>query len=428
MTETIVEPTHDKQGRTVYFCNDCEYTYDSNFVAPLGHALTKEVHEPSCTDEGYTYNFCQCGYHYNSDYVAPLPHALSLTEEVAPTCDREGYKIFDCTRCGEHHTYDIVAPLGHDLNSETSYASFGNEFGGTRFTCSRCDLDYIGDRYFYHTLYQGAYVDNTEILCRGIDVSYHNHNKNSDGTYAPLDWELIKSAGYDFVILRAGYMGSGNIFKKDDVFEMDYADAKAAGLEVGAYIYSYAYSLEDARAEANAMIEVLDGKQFEYPIYFDIEYGHREKVDYPDGETCEYFFNQRDLTIEDVTDICKEFISTMQKNGYFAALYTNNEWLTNHLLKDDLTVAFDIWYARYASTTEIINSGTWNTNWGSQMAMWQFSMTGNIDGIYDLDKGADALQAFDLNYCYKDYPTLIKKYGLNGFSNPKDLSQLDKEI
>ncbi len=427
MTEAVIEPTHDKQGRSVYTCEDCGYTYDADFVAPIGHELVEEIHAPTCTEEGYTYNLCSCGYHYSSDYVSPTLHTITLTEEVAPTCESEGYKIGDCSACGEHYTYDIVAPLGHELTAETSYASYGNEFGGTRFTCSRCDLDYIGDRYFYHALYQGAYVDNTEVLCRGIDVSKHNHNLDGDGNYLPLNWELIKSQGFEFAILRVGYMGTGNVFVPDPVFEMNYTAAKEAGLDVGAYIYSYAYSVEEARAEANAMLEMLDGKQFEYPIYFDIEYGHREEKDYPKDATCEYFFNQKGLTRENLTDICKAFISTMQSNGYFTALYTNSEWLTTHLLKDDLTVAFDIWYARYRSIDEVVNEGTWNTNWGAQMPMWQFSCTGTIEGIFDADEGADVLQAFDLNYCYKDYPALIKKYGLNGFPSPKDLSQLDKE-
>ncbi len=418
MTETIVEPTHDKQGRTVYFCNDCEYTYESNFVAPLGHAMTKEVHEPTCTDEGYTYNFCQCGYHFNSDYVAPLPHALALTEEVAPTCDREGYKIFDCTRCGEHRTYDVAAPLGHELTEERGFVSLTDRVADSHYTCSTCGLDYIGNNIFYKDVYHGAYVDTSDVLTKGIDVSKHNHNIDNEGNYLPLDWNLIKSSGYDFVILRAGYMGSGNIFVTDPVFEMDYTAAKAAGLGVGAYIYSYAYTVEDARAEAQAMLTTLAGKQFEYPIYFDIEYSD-DKI------------TEKGLTPEGITSICNEFISIMQDGGYFTALYTNNKWLTEYLIKEEVTVAFDIWYARYlyADKTIVVNEATWNSElYGAQMAMWQFSETGNIDGIYDLDKGADVLQAFDLNYCYKDYPTLIKKYGLNGFLNSKDLSQLDKEI
>ncbi len=460
MTQTVIEPTHEKQGRTVYFCNDCEYTYDSDFVAPLGHTLSKELHAPTCTSEGYTYNFCRCGYHFNSDQVAPLEHTftqefhaptcteqgytsntckcgysyasdivpptghvMTVSAEVAPTCDAEGYKAGDCTLCGEHYTYDIKAPLGHALTVERGYVSLNNGLAESRYTCSRCELDHAADFLFYSDVYQGAYVENTQILCKGIDVSKWNHNIDASGNYLPLDWELIKDAGFEFVILRAGYMGSGNVFVDDPVFEMNYRDAKAAGLGVGAYIYSYAYSIEDARAEAAAMVEVLAGKQFEYPIYFDIEYSDAK-------------ITEKGLTPEIITSICKEFISIMQDNGYFTALYTNQKWLTEHFISSEVTALFDIWYARYkylkptdgTTPVPVVNEDTWNTDkFGAQMAMWQFSETGTIEGIQAND-GKNTPIYFDLNYCYKDYPTLIKHYGLNGFPNTKDLSHLDKEV
>ena len=64
---------------------------------------------------------------------------------------------------------------------------------------------------------------------KGIDVSVHNGN---------IDFQKVKAAGYDFVILRAGY--GREITQKDSTFEKNYKNAKAAGLQVGAYWYSYA--------------------------------------------------------------------------------------------------------------------------------------------------------------------------------------------
>ena len=84
-----------------------------------------------------------------------------------------------------------------------------------------------------------------------------------------------------------------------------------------------------------------------------------------------------------------------------------------------MTVLFDIWYARYASDTETIVDGVWNTEkFGPQMAMWQFSKTGIIEGVLRKN-GSDDNVLFDMNYAYKDYPTLIKSLGYNGFE-PKD--------
>ena len=95
---------------------------------------------------------------------------------------------------------------------------------------------------------------------KGIDVSQHQGN---------IDFGKVKAAGYDFVIIRAGYGKYAS--QKDPYFEQNYAGAKAAGLNVGAYWYSYADSTANAKLEAEACLQVIKGKTFEYPIYFDLE-------------------------------------------------------------------------------------------------------------------------------------------------------------
>ncbi len=410
LVPTAHEPSCTAQGYTEYKC-DCGYSYKSDYTAPLGHTLLPTVYEPSCTAQGYTEYECGCGYGYKSDYTAPLGHTLS-ERTVEPTCDTEGHTAASCSVCELHYTYDIKAPLGHELTVTTGYVSVKNGSAATRYKCSRCTLDYEGAFLLYRDVYTGAYVENTEVLARGIDASHHNNDQTANGS---LDWQKIKAAGFDFVILKAGEMATGNIFVPDSAFEANYQAARNAGLQIGAYIYSNAYSTADARAEAEAMIEALDGKQFEYPIFFDIEYSDKKITD-------------KGLTPRAITDICIEFISTMQDNGYFTALYTNNKWLTEHLIKDEVTELFDIWYARYLHSSDediVVNEATWNTEkYGAQMAMWQFSETGTIDGLVAND-GNDTPIYFDINYCYKDYPTLIKQYGLNGFEQPRELLHLD---
>ena len=73
----------------------------------------------------------------------------------------------------------------------------------------------------------------------------------------------------DYVIAQAGYGRYAS--QVDAEFERNYAECKKHKIPVGAYWFSYAVSPDDARQEARACMEVLKGKQFEYPIYFDIE-------------------------------------------------------------------------------------------------------------------------------------------------------------
>lgn len=96
---------------------------------------------------------------------------------------------------------------------------------------------------------------------KGIDVSKFQ---------GKVDWAAVKASGeVDFVIIRAGY---GRETSQEDVqFKNNYVGCKMNNIPVGAYWYSYAESVEDARQEARACLEVIKGKQFEYPIYFDIE-------------------------------------------------------------------------------------------------------------------------------------------------------------
>ena len=77
---------------------------------------------------------------------------------------------------------------------------------------------------------------------KGIDVSVHNGD---------IDWGKVKATGIDFAILRAGY---GKLAKqKDAKFEDNYKGAKAAGIPVGAYWYSYATTPDEAKLEAEVL-------------------------------------------------------------------------------------------------------------------------------------------------------------------------------
>ena len=199
----------------------------------------------------------------------------------------------------------------------------------------------------------------------GIDVSKHQ---------GLIDWSKVKM---DFAILRAGFGRYAS--QKDPQFERNYAGAKAAGIPVGAYWYSYAKSAEEAREEANACLRVLKGKQFEFPIYFDIEDS-----------------TQGALGKAALTAMCETFCNTLEKAGYFAGVYASTYWFTNKLDHARLAGKYTIWLADYrAGYNKILKRD-----------MHQYTSNGSVAGVSG---------RVDMNTCTRDFPTVIKKAGLNGF-------------
>lgn len=206
------------------------------------------------------------------------------------------------------------------------------------------------------------------MTMKGIDVSKWQGN---------IDFKKVKASGIDFVIIRAGY--GREISQKDEFFEKNYAGAKAAGLNVGAYWYSYADSVEDAVREANVCLEVLKGKQFEMPIYFDLE----EKKQFDNGK-------------QFCSDLVKAFCNKLEAAGYFTGLYISRWYLQNYIT-EEVANRYTMWIAEYGP----------KLNYSGQYGIWQNSSTGNVSGISG---------NVDTDICYVDYPSIIKDRGLNGFS------------
>ncbi len=397
-TETVTPPTCETEGYTRYAC-DCGYTYDASHTQPTGHVLTSTVMPPACETEGYTRHFCACGYSYDTARVPPVGH--TYTETVTPpTCTESGYTHYQCEACG--HAYDAAptAPLAHaNAAVERIYPTISRD-GYTLHTCPDCGESFKDGYVSYGDVVTGAYVENTEVLMQGIDTSKWNHEYGASlDDVKPLDFEALKAAGIDFVILKAG--SSKGI---DPAFEMDYRDAKAAGLQVGAYFYTYSATVEDTLKDAEVLLSWLEGKQFELPIYFDAEDG-----------------TLMGLGQETLTELCRAFAERLQEAGYYAALYTNTEWLYNLLDTEWVKSHLDIWYARYTadqpdgtSAFAPTDSGfTWKDGTAykpgesdKRFGLWQYTCYGCVEGFR---------YRFDFNYAFKDYRSVMIRWGLNGY-------------
>lgn len=182
-----------------------------------------------------------------------------------------------------------------------------------------------------------------------------------------IDWEAVKASGkVDFVILRAGL---GKVAAQvDKQFYRNYAECTRLGIPVGAYWYSYAKSEKEAKEEAQACLEVLKDKKFQYPVYYDIE----EKTTLGTGKA---------------DDIIQTFCKTLEASGIFAGLYMSRSPLKSYV---SLAVRnrFALWIAEYNS----------KCNYDGAYGMWQKSSEGSIPGISG---------RVDLDECYIDYPKAI---------------------
>lgn len=218
---------------------------------------------------------------------------------------------------------------------------------------------------------------------KGIDVSEYQSR---------IDWKKVLSDGYTFAILRCGYGRFEN--QKDAMFEQNYTEAKSAGLHIGAYLFSYAVTPEQAKEEALNCLRFLEGKTFDYPIAYDIETAAQQK-----------------LGKDKLSEIADTFCRILEEHGYYVCIYTSLSFLRNNLNKA-VREKYDIWLAQWSK----------NPTYEGSFGMWQHSATGSVNGI----RGA-----VDLDIAYKDYPSILKAHGLNGFHQtepPKKTLYPGKEV
>ena len=210
----------------------------------------------------------------------------------------------------------------------------------------------------------------------GIDVSRWQGNFN---------FAQAKAEGVQFAIIKAG--GGDDGLYKDSKYETYYKAAKQNGLNVGAYYFGKAKTVERAAQEADHFISLLAGHQFEYPVYYDVE-GDMLNVG-------------KDL----LTQIIKTFCDKVEKAGYYSGFYTG-AWALGNQMNDKDLLHFTHWVACWSKTKPKPKSG-------AVVGVWQFGGTTNpvrdnhIAGV-----------VCDQDYCYQDFPSAIKSLGLNGFPKP----------
>lgn len=211
---------------------------------------------------------------------------------------------------------------------------------------------------------------------KGIDVSAHQRR---------IDWGKVKSAGIEFAMIRAGYGSSAN--QVDQYFKANADGALANGIHIGFYWFSYALNIERVHAEAELFYQTIKpylGK-IDFPLCYDFEY-----------DTVRYMKQHGvNPTKALATEFAKTFCKDLESKGCYAMNYKNLDYHRN--MFDSVTLAdIDFWYAQYGVDSPSI----------SGMGIWQYSSSGSVPGISG---------RCDMDIAYKDYPSIIRNAGLNGY-------------
>ena len=210
-------------------------------------------------------------------------------------------------------------------------------------------------------------VDQTLLQTGGAFYAYENGDDNTTAsvgidvsTYqGTIDWQAVKDAGIDYVIVRAAYRGyeTGKIVP-DDLYEQNICGAADAGLHVGVYLYSQALSEHEAEEEADYLLSLIEGLPVDYPVVYDQEEYTADKAR-TDG-----------LTGEQATLNALAFCRRVHEAGYIPMIYTNNDWATTMYDMERLD-HYPVWYADYTSTPTLPGG----------FAMWQYTDSGQVPGI-----------------------------------------------
>ena len=221
-------------------------------------------------------------------------------------------------------------------------------------------------KFVYQNPQMKYYVNGKQASWFGVDIS------SKQGI---VDFEKLKKAGVDFVMIKVGGRGysSGNI-----VLDSSYKDymngAKNAGLGIGVYFYSQAVDKDEACEEAETLLELIKDYPVKYPVVFDMESveGDVARTDALDVSTR--------------TELARIFLKTIKAEGYTPMLYGDKEWLVTKLDLEKLQ-DYDVWLSQETDTPD----------YPYEYTMWQYNKSGTVSGI----SGTAGLNISLVNYSGK---------------------------
>lgn len=248
----------------------------------------------------------------------------------------------------------------------------------------------------------------------GVDVSKWQGNA--------VDWKKVKAAGIEYAFIRAGYSSlSSGSHNKDECFDTNMRNAKAAGVKVGVYYYSQATTAAEARSEANYLLGLIRGYTLDYPVVFDAEEGSYtsdgKKVPGKLGAAVEKINNDEEKSAAQKTKAIKKmynatsiaFCDTVRAAGYTPMIYGGMDHCLNKMDGVELSKKYMMWIPRYNT---VLNDSKYTFNGNYQF--WQYTSSGKVNGIPG---------STDCNFLYlSGNEDEGWKQGGSGWSPPVDVS------
>lgn len=214
--------------------------------------------------------------------------------------------------------YPVQDAWGHLHTAAYNPSLLPRQYDLTKFSHDGMNADYTGDPGY--------------VALKGIDVSEFTGN---------IDWDKVKAAGYQFAIIRAGYSGfSAGRKRQDKKAVQNIVGAQKAGLQVGVYFFSMAVNEQEAAAEAQYTIGILQqaeaagGSHLSLPVFYDPEfvYGRNTRND---------GLSKAQMTADTVM-----FCETVKAVGYEAGVYANIDF-ENFFMDMSAIQNYHVWYADY---------------------------------------------------------------------------------
>lgn len=200
-----------------------------------------------------------------------------------------------------------------------------------------------------------------------VDLSHWNGD---------VDFMKLKNDGVWGVILKCGGAENGVMYI-DKNFIKYYSMAKSQGLHVGAYWFTgMRFTAIQEASQFHKWISVL---QFDLPVYIDFEVSNYTKK-------------------KENTQFVVDFIECMYRLGkYFVGVYASDLSGFSDRLDIKALYPYTWWVARYGNEVRYARLNC---------HIWQFTSKGRLSGV----KGY-----VDMNYCYRDFPTIIICGHYNGY-------------